>query len=490
MNDKEKSPYLIREKEPNLLDMLWKILYSWRLVLVCGVVFACLLSGFKYAKDYKNSTAVKNVSVENLRMGLTEDEIRDLDKAIIENASIESQLKFNTEYQKNSILMNIDPYNKNQIILQYYVDSGYTVDFNDKVKQDYTQGLLRSYATFISNGQITEECAQKLNEENSQYLAEVITTDADLQEKETVMFENTFCVSVTGKDMQQARVIADVVKSALESYQKELTSKIGAHELVLVSDHEQVVQDTALAEQQAKVETTNYNLRLQQDALISKLSAQQIQILNLEQKENDNSAETNTETLSAPKVSISIKYILLGFIVGAFLVCAVIALMYIFNAHLRNEKELQEFYGLRIFGILDQSPASKKLFSFVDKWFDRLSGKQKGVLKEQLQIAITNLAVTCKKNAVDKIFFTTAISLNETERELIKQITVQLQQEGIQCVFEANMMQNIKALVQMSEIGQVVLLEKEGRTKYQELEKELILCREQNAEVLGVFAVR
>lgn len=484
MNDNGKSLYSIQEKETNLLDMLWTILYAWRMILVCGVLFAGLLSGLKYVKDSQSNTEMGNVSAESLRMSLTDDEIRLLDRTIIENEAIERQFKNNTEYQKNSILMNIDPYNKNQVALQYYVDSGYAFDLSKEVKQDYTKGLMSSYIAHISSGKITEECAANMNLEDNRYLEELITTEPDMESQQAIVSNSVFTVFVTGKDMEQARMIADVVKEKLKEYQGELASKIGAHDLVLISDHEQIVQDTALGEQQAKIEATNYNLRLQQDNLKSKLSAQQLQILNLGQAE-----EIETDA-SVAKTEFSLKYLLLGFIIGSFLACFVVALMYIFDARLRNEKELQEFYGLRIFGILDRTPSSKKLFSFVDRCLDSLSGRKRGVLEEELEIAMTNLMVTCKKSGLDKLFFTTELHLDESEQKLVNQIVARMKKEGFEVVFEVNMMQNTMALMQMSKIGKVVLVEKAKQTKYHELEHELILCKEQDADVIGVVVIR
>ena len=104
-------------------------------------------------------------------------------------------------------------------------------------------------------------------------------------------------------------------------------------------------------------------------------------------------------------------------------------------------------------------------------------------------MTITNLLVTCQKFKTKKVFFTTSIHLNEEEKKTIDHIMGQMRKQGIETVFEDNVTRNAKALVQMSEIGEVVLLEKIRQTEYQELEKELKLCQEQDANLLGIIVI-
>lgn len=485
MNEKKNLLYAAQGKEISLADLIWKMVYSWRAVFLWGIIFACLLSGVKYAKDSKNRAVNNETAIEGLRMGLSDDEVLALEKAVVENESIERQLKFNTDYQKYSVLMNIDPYNENQVVLQYYIDTHYMVNLNESVPQDYASSLLESYLLYVKNDQIVKGYSHGMNGESSRYLSELIRTDTDFDELQS----NTFCITVTGEDMKQANSLADAVRQDLEAYQKELAAKIGTHDLILVSEYEQVIQDNALAEKQAKVETANYNLRLQQDNLKGKLSLQQLQILEFEEDENAVGVTDNLGEDLPTKTGISKKYAVLGFLIGAFFVCVAVALRYVFHACLKNEKELQEFYGLRIFGSLHSSDAPKRLFSFVDRGLDRIRGKQKRDLQQQMDLTVANLLVTCKRAKLEKVFLTASVHLNEEEAKLLDRVMKQMKKESIEVVFGENMIRNKESFMQMSEIGQVVLVEKVEWTPYQDLEKELILCHEQEANVLGVIAI-
>ncbi len=494
MNEKMGLQYSVQEKGIHLEDLIWKLIYSWRLVLVFGVLSACLLTGVKYVRDTKNQTVDHQTDVESLWSGLTKQETLSLEQAIIENKSIEQQLINNTEYQKNSILMNIDPYNQNQVVLQYYVDTNYTVNLNEDFSKDDTQDLIRSYKIYLLKGNIMENAVQEMNVADQTYLAELISLDVDLTAESDwggdaeSLPNHIFCVAVTGRDMEQAKAITEWVKHALEEYQSELSAKIASHELILIDSHEQVVQNRDLAEKQANVETANYNLRLQQESLKTKLSAHQLQVM--EQERNNELSGENITDISSVKVGISKKYAVLGFLAGMFLACVLIILKYLMDTHIKTDKELQEFYGLRIFGSIEHESSSKKPFSFVDKWLNCMSGRKKGILQEQLEMTITNLLVTCQKFETKKVFFTTSIRFSEEEQKTIDHIMGQMAKQGIETVFENNVTRNAKALVQMSEIGEVVLLEKLRQTEYQELERELRLCQDQDANLLGMIVIR
>ena len=90
---------------------------------------------------------------------------------------------------------------------------------------------------------------------------------------------------------------------------------------------------------------------------------------------------------------------------------------------------------------------------------------------------------------MNKVFFTTSIRLNENEKRSVDQIMGQLNRQGIETIFEENIMRNSNALVKMSEIGTVVLIEKSKQTEYQALEQEINLCQDQSAKLLGVIAM-
>lgn len=126
------------EREISLRELIWKILYGWRAVIVSALVFAVLLGGYSYVKSsqsIKNAKNQKNVSIVELEEGLSTQE-----KEAVEQAeAIQQQIIEKEEYQKESILMNVDAYHQDSKTLQYYVDTNYTWSLNKENEEDYVK---------------------------------------------------------------------------------------------------------------------------------------------------------------------------------------------------------------------------------------------------------------------------------------------------------------------------------------------------------------
>ena len=150
------------EVEINLLDLLQKLCMQWKPILACAVVFACLLGGYKYVKDRgaaktaDNSELVKDIV-------LTDAEQRNVNTAI----KLSEEIDGIEEYLRDSVLMNLDPYHKNRVVLLYSID-----DATKKTKQK----IVESYLNFLGSGRmldaIIESDSKKWNMDKS-YLAEL-----------------------------------------------------------------------------------------------------------------------------------------------------------------------------------------------------------------------------------------------------------------------------------------------------------------------------
>lgn len=474
----------------DLIDLWWKVVYGWRFVIICTVIFAIFLPGVKYVKDSRSNVNTDSaLSAEELRQNLTDKEQIQLEKAEKENAAIEKQLALSREYQEESILMNIDPYAESQVIMQYYVNTHRIINYTQDMEQDYTEELIAAYCTYATNDYIIEENAKALGLQDRKYLEELVNVHMGTSSDVNIQ-SNIFSITVAGRNMDEAKAVAEIIQKSVESYHDELNSKIGNHDLTLIGNFESIVQDNDLAIKQAQLETTIATLRTQQTTLKTELSEEQLNILETVEMEQESPADdTGKEPENNVKVGISKKYIVLGGFVGIFLSCLWIAFRYIVGARVKNTRELQEGYGLRLLGNLDMQNKKRKPLAFVDAWLKKCRYREKWTLEEQLELATTNLIVTCKKFQMEKVFFTTSLHLNEEEKQPILQIMKSMQEQGIEAVFGENIIRNTKAFVQMSEIGQVVLVEKIENTEYKALEKELTLCKEQKAEVIGVIAL-
>lgn len=480
------------EREISIGDLLWKLVYGWRLIIVWAVVLAVCLGGLKYVKDVRATKALSQVeiiSIEEKEENLSEEEKKALEDArAVQNSIAEKQ-----DYQSRSALMRINPYAKPVVTLQYYVDTHYIMNYTQDIELDYSAEIVAAYTSYVENKGLLSNVSDTLKWEMADpYLAELISVgrrvsnDSDVSDT-TNGSGNTFVVYLTGEDEEQLKELTSAVEVAIEDYKPTLEQKIGTHDLVLVSSLTSTVVDATLMNTQTALADSITTLQTKLDTMTAAFSAAQKQILEGEKEVEEESEPEERVSLGA---SISVKYIILGAFVGIFLACVWIALRYILSNKLKGISEFEELYGLRIFGELEDKEGKKKRFlAVVDRCLDKLRKKEQWTLEEQKELILTNLTVSCKKEAISKLFVTSSLHLTEAEKQLLETVTKELKAAGVQVVFGENIIRNAKSFEQMSEIGTVVLVEKAEQTQYKNLEKELTLCAQQGARVFGVIGL-
>lgn len=470
---------MAEEKEINLIDLIWKVLRSWRFILCLCLIFCVATAGYKYLSDYRsieNEKKMQQRPQEEQEEELTNEELQAVNAVLV----VLNQIQEKQAYQKNSVVMNIDAYNKNIATLYYYVDTDYKIDLTKEFVPDYAAQLINSYAAYIRNNGFYKEVKNSLDWDIEQiYFNELISIKSDAISTNN----NTFSISITAESGEKCEELAQAVGNAVEAYQKNLADKIGEHELKRIDTYQGVVSDTELADRQDSLDTRIVDLRNQVTNLKTNMSDTQIKYLENIESEIIDEEDSKKEQESA---SLSVKYLLLGFVLGGFLGCMWIGARYVFDRSVKSADELQTIYGIRVFGKLYTAEMPKKrAFGFVDRWIDLLQKKESWTNQELLELIETNLRVTCEKQKVDRVLLTTALHLDESDRKWAEEIMKSLKKASVDVVFGENMLRNAKTFEQMAEIGNVVLLEKAGATEYAAFEKELQFCKEQKANILG-----
>lgn len=469
-----------QEREISIRDLFWKILYGWRFLIASALVFAVLFGGYSYMKSreyVKNTGEQKNVSIEEMEKSLSTEEQKEVEQA----KNIQQQIEEKEKYQKESILMNLDAYHQNRRILQYYVDTNYTWSLNRENEEDYVKELLNGYTAYVSTQGVLNDMKDMADwEEADVYIGELISVNNTEDLKND---SNTFNVCVTGRDQKMVQELSDAVEKAMTGYQALLAEKIGVHELVLVDSYESAFVNEELAGQQEELNASISDFKTQLTALTDNFSEVQKQIL------SGSKEEGGQQENAVLKASVSKKYILLGAFAGIFLSALWIALRYILSKKIKNAEEIQQLYGLRILGSMNSVGEEKKkrFLSSVDDWLAKKQGKENWTSEEKRELILTNLLVTCKKENLQNIFFTSSLHLEEEEKKELYFFVEKLEEAGMNAVFGENIIRNARAFEQMAEMGNVILVEKAEGTSYETLEKQLILCSEQGVKPLGII---
>lgn len=471
------------EREISITAVFWKILHGWRLVLTSGIVLAVLLTAAKYMKDVKTMEADnKSASSYTIEQLSSEDQLE-----IASAEALQKQLDQKEDYMESSVLMKLDPYQKNVVTLQYYVDTGYNFNLDSEVPRDNTVSLINSYIAYVSDSGLLQKVCKSLNWDiEDAYVAELIDTSAKVTGANDAMNQSAvFSVYLTGTDEEAANQLADAVETAIGEYQSVLEEKIGSHQLKLVDRYVGKQSDTGLSDKQNTLETSIANIRTQLNTLTAGFSVEQQQLLSKDSGANEETAKTTITQLSINK-----KYLLLGMGVGVFLACVWIALFFILDNRLKTVQELQRFYSLRVFGNLERDSKKKRLFSGVDKWLDSLQYKDKPNLEHQKSMTLMNLKVTCKQQGIQHLFFTNVVNLSNKEQKSLDELIESIRLLGIKVDVGKDILHNADSFEKMVEIGNVIVIEKIEETYHNNFQQELRFCEEQKAQVLGaiVFA--
>ncbi len=454
-----------QKQELKIKDLLYKVLRSWRMVIVWTLVTALLLSGMKLALDVKNAAAqptVKVVSVEELREQLTDEQLIAVDQAIALQHSVNQMAAHATQ----SLYFEINPFEEHLLALYYYVDVPASLRYQNGVETALGQELVRSYTDWINN-HLVEVFGDQANLYNEVVKAEVLD-ESDYQ----------FSVAVKGATKEKVQSVEEQVKSLVELAKKELAS-VSGHTLTLVSESYSVVVDDYL-----KTEKKQYNTlfnELQKELTTEKgaLSSTQLRIFNAEFK-----PEESKPVASKPQVSFSVKYLILGAGMGFALSVLYLALMYMLGSRLRKQEELDEIYGLPSVGTFTCS-AQKRVFSAVDKFIVRLFAKGTRTKEEQLSFAVSNIRYLCEKHGVGSLSLITNLHLNGKEKALMEQLTKALEEQSITLTVAENFRNNLPAYEAVRQQGLAVVLEKVNVSTYEEIEKQLELCKQGDITLLG-----
>lgn len=472
-----------QEREISLKELFWKIVLAWKAWLICGVIFAVLFAGLRYVKDMRSY----QVAIESLKSTkgntakdvaetvLTADECQEVQDA----KSIQQAMDKSRKYLQESVLMNIDPYQEQSLILQYYIDSDYTWNINKDISGDYTSAVTNAYAEYVKSGVVAKRIQEELGlDVEERYIEELISVE---KLESAVKTEDILTVQVIYNDEKVLEQMAQILKECLEEQTATINNTVGSHTLKLLSENIAVHTDSELAEKQSTVQSQMDSYRTQLNTLLDTMTEDQLAELDIVLAGEE---EIVTGTLVKP--SFSKKYLVLGFATGVIMVILWICGVAIFTSKLQSSQELETMYGLRLFGTMKKERKAVGL----DKVLLSLKNRNQKQLskKASFQFLISNLELACKAENVTQIFMT-GTEIEHMEKAWLEEFVQKMEQAGIIVVYGENICYDAVNLRKASEIGCAILLEESGCSIYEEITKEVKILSEQNVKILGCIGV-
>ena len=345
------------------------------------------------------------------------------------------------------------------------------------------------YQDYLLNGEIASELIEcSISSEKNTYV------------KETN--ESSFSVRIRGKNEEECKELAEIVQSGLDAYTQKLAENFPAQRLQLLSQSQNVIADQELAQLQDDTALAIKNLGEHLDTIKSKMNGNQLELYveytenqpqeNTAEPESDSAADIDTEetqnTAVQQNVHISVSKFVIGGILGAVLACIFVLLKYLFSGSLRSEEEIKTLYHSNILGTIRSSMKGKH--NKIDRWYAgaRYGKAGKLSLETEIELICANLKIICKTSGNQKVYLTGS-NLSEIPAGIIEKLVTECQTNGLTLIAGKEINYYAKALEEMAETGQVVLIEAMRKSRYKEMYQEVISCREHQLPVLGTIVV-
>lgn len=461
------------DREINLKELFWNILFEWRQLICFGIIFAILFVGVKFLRDTRTYHAIQDAEEEEY--DFTEEE----EKQISDARELIEQVAGYQEYLKSSVALQIDPYKENLLRLQYYVESDYIINYTKDNKRDYTGDIVGAYNDYIVSGDMIRRIIE---------MADLEISEEDFSELcRTTLDGTSITISIIHPKKEALADIAEAIKTLLLQKETEF-QKIGSHTLNLVGESQKVVVDSELRERKTTILNSMLNLNIQLNTLKASMTEVQKRVLDEYDRQEK---EIKEETQSAAVKPIARKeFLLFGAFIGIFLVCIWVICKTILTAKIQNAEEIHTLYGVRLLGEVENQLNKKRFLSIVDEKLLAVKnrGKKKLSLEQQIKIVVTNIVLFCKQKEIFCIYMTGS-EYENADSSILKIIKEQISNQGIEVKEGGNIFYDAESLKLAAEVGNILFIEQKGQSIYNEIYNELYLAKEQNSCVLGVVVL-
>lgn len=468
-----------QEREISIKEILWKIAFGWRSLLVSTLVIAVLVMAFFYLKDmkyYNEKVKEQQSGAEITESGsdFTEEELEEIQSAELLQKLIDERLT----YINNSIKMQVNAYEENVLVLTWYVKSDYQLNYAEDVSKDYTEAVVAAYKEYVQGGTL----AQKLSEEieyDSKYVKEIL-------EIKNISESTVFSIEVIYPNQEVLQEMAEIIKNEMAQKTIYISQDIGSHSLKFLSENVMVRTDAELAGYQQNVCNELVSYQSQLSELKDSMTSEQLELLE-SAKGAEESVENDTNQKSElKKPEIQAKNIVFGFVLGLFLGIVWIICKMLFSARLQNSGELEEIYNVRLLGVIQQP----KRVTSVDKLLLKLKNRntKQMSMETTLDMIVSNIALICQKEKNTRIYLTGS-QIEKMDKEILEKIISRLKAFGIEVIYGESICYMAESLRKMVEVGMVVILEQTDLSIYQEIEKEIKVITEQRVKILGGIGI-
>ena len=101
-------------------------------------------------------------------------------------------------------------------------------------------------------------------------------------------------------------------------------------------------------------------------------------------------------------------------------------------------------------------------------------------------MVVSNISLYCEKGDMKNIYFNSSVNcVDENGNDLVQM----LKEKGIEVQHGFSLLKDASAMEEMSKLDGVVFIEEVGKSRYEDLEREIKLCKEHGKTVIGLVVL-
>lgn len=485
---------MIKERKIQIKKMSCYVLKHWRSIVIVAMVCGSVIMGMRYYQDYSAAVASANAtppaSLSEIKDSFSANELREIEyvrkyQNIIDSAD---------RYFANSILMQI-PYDEVvKVTLQYQVVPETDTDVS-------TETLIAAYDNYVTSGEMSDAIAERLQGDiEAQYITEILSVPTNeiftSQSGNAVIYnsseviDNLFTVSLIHFDRDKALDIADIIKDVLQDYSTKLDQSIGAHSMVFQTENIGVEADYLLLGKQNECVNTYDIVSGNYLAKLANLTEQQTAVYNhwddIDAGEDlyENAPEDSTMTM--PVVRPNLRMFGIGAVAGVFVMICFWMLSYMCTKKVRGEMDF-DACGIYKLGEKQVGSGRKRLFSKADRCIKRFEYENERKYSEEqiVKLIYSNIYLKCKKKDINVLCVTGSAGVSFAAETWYMELKELLKAKGIILKECENIVHFADALLEASEIKNVLLIEAEYHSEFDSMVEEVTVCNNNDIDILG-----
>ncbi len=443
------------QEEIELKDLMYAVFRRWRSVIVVGIIVAILLGAYKgisMIKAINNPNVLSEIEDENKLYIKTQERYEK------EINNIKNDIENKENYLKDSLLMQVDPYNMYVAKLNYYIIAE---------EQDFR--IINYYLSYAQGGDLYSRISEKLKKSiDFRYLSEVLVFTANND-------SNMLTVSLVSADSETNSLIIDCVKEGLEERSREIKEKVGEHTFKIINETQYQTIDLNLA-------NTINNIEIEINTLRTNLDNKQIEYEALKEPRIVNNSYIEA-------IKSLMKFFIVGIVLGVVLATAYHIFMFLFSDKLHDRKKLSNRYQLKLIGDLSK-PKYGKLFKKLDRWLAKIFGQVVANASQDdiYQIMAANIVVLSSVDHTRDYLITGSVS-EETLESIQKKLINMNKLKEMKFNCSGNIATTALTIEKASHCDGIILVEKLYESRISEIEREIEMVKNIGKVILGVILI-